>query len=375
MSKKSGKEVVRASDKKQKWSKKSKIIAGSIIGVSALATAVVLVLVFVFDIGPVKPIPSTEEQARVVGTVAGFEVRYEELRYITLLHKAALDEKYGKYETLDESVKSEYSAVLKSRVLEDIKKNYAILSLCEKYGVDIDSKEAKNFVDDSISAFVDEIGGKKKYKEWLEQNNLTDAFLRLMYKVSYLETALVDKLVEGGKEIKYNDDNLEEFVNYVMEDDRYVKVIHAYYPKDWSYSNGRTAKGWAEQTAAALSAADSDEERFSVMSSAIGQAPFVAGYSVTGSDYYITVGQMHIDYENVAFSLEKYEASTVLELDEGYYVIMRVPKVKTEVGRRAGELLRNYQYATLKTLTNDQMSKLTFEGNQYFRTLKLSKIK
>ena len=57
--------------------------------------ALVLVLVMIFSASCSGAIKSTDEQARVVGTCGGNDVRYEELRYITLTCKAALADKYG----------------------------------------------------------------------------------------------------------------------------------------------------------------------------------------------------------------------------------------------------------------------------------------
>ena len=375
MSNKNSNAVSQIAAKKTIMPKNKKAIAAWIIGAAALATAIVLVLVFAFDLGPVRPIESTEEQARVVGTVAGFEVRYEELLYVTSINRVSLDVKYGKYDTLSADDKKAYDDELKALVMDDIKSNYAILSLCREYGVDTDSKEARDFVNDSIESLVDEIGGKGKYREWLEKNHLTDAFLRLMYKVSYLEGALVQKLTEGGKEIKYSEANLGEFVNFVLEDESYVKVIHAFYPKDWSYSNGKSAQQNAAAAFEEIQSAVTKSDRFSKMKSAIGQAPFVSGYSVMGSDYYVTYGQMHEDYESIAFSLGEYEASSVLELEEGYYILMSVPKEKDEIGPRAVEFLTNYRYAVLKRLADEEREQISFVGNEYFGTLELANIK
>ena len=80
-----------------KWFTKKKIIAASVVGV-VLVAAVILAVVLAFNW--IRPIESSEEEARVVGTVGDFEVRYEELRYITLLHKASLDAEIGKYDEL-----------------------------------------------------------------------------------------------------------------------------------------------------------------------------------------------------------------------------------------------------------------------------------
>lgn len=355
------------------WSKKKKT-AATIIGVAALATVVVLVLIFVFDLGPVVPIQSTEEEAAVVGSVAGFEVRYEELRYVVTINQRELDQKYGKYETLDGDKKAQYEAEFNENVLDDIKSNYVILSLCQEYGIDTDSRDADKYVNGAVRDFVDEIGGKKQYKAWLKKNNMTDALLRLVYKVSYLEGEIVKELEARGEEIKYNEDNLGDFVNFVLNDESYVKVIHAYYPKDWKYSDGRGSLAHAEDELAKLNAAKSDAERFSIMKSAIGNAPFVAGYSVMGSDYYITYGQMNEKYENIAFSLGEYESSEILELEEGYYILMRVPKEKDQIGPRANEFLTYYKYAVLKQLADAHKDSIELVGNDYFKTLDLLNI-
>ncbi len=367
--------VKKTEDKKGKkqWSTKKKVALGILIA-AAIAAVVFAVLVFVFDLGPVTPIESSEEDARVVGRCAGFEVRYEELRYVTHLHRASLDKEYGKYSELDEDGKAKYEEMLRDRVSRDLRNNYAVLSLCQKYGVDIDSKEAKAYVNDSIKSFVDEVGGKKQYKTWLEENKLTDALLRLMYKVAYLETALVDKLTEEGKEIKYSTSNLDDFVEFMMKDESYVKVIHAYYPYDFEYKDGKSANTAAEEALAAILAAENDEERLDLMKSAIGRAPFVPGYSTTGNDYYITLGQMHVNYENVAFSLAEYEVSSILELEEGCYILMRVPKVRDEVAPRAYEFIDQYRYAVVKRMADEQKELIKFEGDRLYITLTLAEI-
>ena len=377
---KSSKAVARVTDEKKgkkQLSTKKKIALGILIA-AALAAVIFVVLIFVLDLGPVTAIESSEEDARIVGECAGFDVRYEELRYVTHMHRASLDKEYGRYADLDEDGRASYEAELCERVSKDLRNNYAVLSLCSQYGVDIDSKEARNYVNDAINDLVDEIGGKKMYKDWLSQNNLTDSFLRLMYKVAYLETVLVEELTATGEEIEYSTANLDDFVAYIMEDESYVKVIHAYYPNEFDYTKdkkeGNNARETADNVLSAILAAGNDEDRFDLMMSSIGAAPFVAGYSTTGSDYYVTYGQMHADYESIAFSLSEYEVGSVLELDEGCYIIMRVPKVRDEVAPRAYELIDQYRYAVLKRMTDKQRESICFVGNSLFESLTLAEI-
>ncbi len=370
------KKAVRAAkpEKRQTLNKNKKIAIG-IISAGALALAVFAVLVFVFDLGPIREIKSSEEEARVIGQCGGYDVRYEELRYLTLLYRAELDGELGEYSTLSEAGRAEYEKSLESRVLTEIKNRYAVLSLCEKYEIDTNSSEARKYVRDSIESLVDELGGKDKYVSWLEKSNLTDTLVRSIYKAEYLETVLLEELTKRGDEIKYSDSNLDDFVKFIMEDESYVKVIHAYYPKEHDYLDTKDMKERAENALAQIKSAENDEDRLSYMKSAIGQAPFVPGYSVTGSDYYITYGQMNEKYESVAYSLEEYGVGGVLELEEGYYIIMRVPKVRDEVAPRAYELIDQYRYAVLKRLTDAQKDSMSFAGNDHFKGIELIEIK
>ncbi len=362
------------SEKKPSLNKNKKIAIG-IISAGALALAVFAVLVFVFDLGPIREIKSSEEDARVIGECGGYDVRYEELRYLTLLYRAELDGEMGEYSTLSETGRAEYEKALESRVLTEIKNRYAVLSLCDKYDIDTNSSEARSYVRDSIESLVNELGGKDEYIAWLEENNLTDVLLRAVYKTEYLESLLLEELTEKGEEIKYSTSNLDDFVKFIMEDESYIKVIHAYYPKEHQYIDTSGMKERAENALAQIKSAKNDEDRLSYMNSAIGQAPFVAGYSVTGSDYYITYGQMNEKYERIAYSLDEYAVGEVLELEEGYYIIMRVPKVRDEVAPRAYELIDQYRYAVLKQLVDEQKDNISFDGNDHFKSIDLIEIK
>lgn len=364
---------------KNSWWTKKRIVAVSVATAAVIAFAVFLVFVFVFELGPVRPIESTEEEAAAVGECGGYEVRYEELRYITAMNRATLDEKYGKYDTLDAQTQEIYREELRSGVLDDIKSNYVVLSLCEEYGIDVNSSEAKEYVNDKIQDLVEEErlnGSVREYKKWLADNGLTDAFLRLLYRVDYLEGELLDKFVEDKIGIEYDNKNKAEFVDYVMNGGEYVKTIHAFYP--FEHPTGKVGYNAAKNASDALERLTmivNDGERYSLMKSEIGRAPFVQGFSVTGSDFYFTYGQMDERYETVAFSLDIYEVGEIVMTEDGYYVIMRVPMDRDEIGLRVSDLLLQYQYAVLKRACDIQKGEISFVGNEYFNSLDLVLIK
>lgn len=366
-----------------KWWTKKKIIAASVVGVVAIA-AIIFVAVMAFN--RIAPIESTEEEARAVGTVGGFEVRYEELRYITLLHKASLDAELGKYDSLDESGKAEYEEKLNGRVMADIENNYVILSLCEKYGIKTDSYAAKKYVDDSIKNVVktDFDGSVEKYKDWLEENNITDSVLRLLFKVEFLEGELLDYVDENNMGIEYDEQNLPEFIEYVMDSEDWIRTVHIFYPRkltntDW-YSEEYLASynGLAmAQTARdnVVSSSWKDEERVDTMYSEIGRAPMIQGISTTGNGSYFTWGQMGDEYESAAFALDEYGVSEVVEAEDGYFVIMRLQKEESDVKAQVEILLSYYRYAVLKEQMDAEEELLSFEGNEYFGSFELVDVK
>lgn len=376
------KQIAKISNKKDEagakfvWTKKRKIAAG-IIGAGVLSLIIFAIIIFVFDLGPLRETPRSEEEARVVGECEGYEVYYDELRYITLLFREELDAKYGKYDTLSSEKKAEYEAELDLIVREEIKRNYVILSLCEKYGVDTDSSEARSYVKEAIEDLVDELESRDKYAEWLKTNNLTDALVRFIYKTDYLEKALLEQLTRSGEVVEFTAANLDDFVSFVMEEEIYAKVIHVYYPREhFLYTDrGTSMEKEVSRALQKINSATSDSERYNAMKSLIGNAPYVQGYSVEGIGSYITYGQMHEDFEKAAFELKDWECSDVIELEEGCYIIMRMPKVRDEVARKSYELVEYYRYAVLKQLKDAKQDDITFNGNDYFNGINLIDIK
>lgn len=370
-----------------KWWTKKKIIAASVVSVVVIA-AIILALVLAFNW--VRPIESTEEEARVVGTVGNFEVRYEELRYITLLHKASLDSELGKYDELDAEGKAEYERLLEERVMADIKNNYVILSLCDEYGIKTDSYAANSYVNDGIKNVVktDFGGSMDKYKEWLKKNNITDSVLRLIFRVEFLEGELYNYVVENSTEIEYDEQNLPEFIEYVMDSEDWIRTVHVFYPIDdqglyneeylatnynLSSYDGRVMAQAARDTV--VTSYWTDEVRMDTMYSEIGRAPLIQGISTTGNGSYFTYGQMGDKYEAAAFALEEYGVSDVIETEDGYFVIMRLLKQEDDVKAQAEILLGYYRYAVLKELMDAEEEALTFTGNEYFNSFELVEVK
>jgi hypothetical protein len=315
-----------------------------------------------------------------VGSIVGYDVKYEELRYITLLHRQSLDTKLGKYDTLDSEGKAEYKKELEARVLNDIKSNYVIFSLCDDYKIDTDSKDVKNYVQEKIEELVetDFKGDFEKYKEWLKQNNITDAFYRLTVKAYYLEQKLYDHFVENKIGIKYDEQSRDKLVDHIMAEEgtEWIRTIHIFYPKKHDYFDVKQSESLARSAYESLIAIEDDAERLYLMEKVlIAKAPPVEGVSTTDNGFYFTVGAMGDEYEKAAFSLDPYAVSEVVETELGYYVIMRVPMEKDHLKVMSNDLLEQYRYSSLKKHMDAKEEKISFKGNEYFESIDLTQIK
>ncbi len=358
--------------------KKKRIILVTCITVAAIIAATLIGLL-VWHLVRVRPIKRTDEQAEVVGQVGDYDIYYDEFSYLVSIHKADIEYRYG---TVNWEGSSDFASKCKEYViqdvLEDIEKNYIVLTLCEQNGIDTDSKQINREVNDQIKTIIKEdFGGKKSaYKEWLAENNLSDAYYRLVWKVTLLEEDLLDKLIEDGEHIEYSEKNIPDFVEYAKENDEFMCTTHVYYPKWYTdYKRDESGKvvsylkNVAEKTsslanaaAQALSEITDDSQRYTAINEYIGScAYYVEDITMANTDaVYFTRGLMGEEYESAVESLDEYGTSGVVETEDGYFVIMRLPKDEDYIDKYAEDLLNKYQISKLLLLEDQLAGELEF---------------
>lgn len=134
--------------------KKKRIILVSVIILAAVLVAVCTALI-VWQVVRVKPVKRTDEQSRVVGHVGKYDIHYDEFSYLVRLHGADVEYKYGEIDWASgSSAAVKYTEYVEKKVLEDIKKNYTVLTLCEQYGIDTDSKEINKEINEKIKQII-----------------------------------------------------------------------------------------------------------------------------------------------------------------------------------------------------------------------------
>ena len=109
-----------------------------------------------------------DKDKTVVGTCAGYDVLYEELRFVAL----SVREQSGEL-TADE---------LKQAVAEQIAADYAVLTAAKTYFPDLtlESAEIRDAVDAAVKEAIEEYGSKSAYRSFLKEHHLTENYARLL---------------------------------------------------------------------------------------------------------------------------------------------------------------------------------------------------
>ncbi|MGM9683552.1 MAG: peptidylprolyl isomerase [Eubacteriales bacterium] len=311
--------------------------------------------------GEIKPIESSEQDLTVVGTVAGYDVPYEELRFVVLTNRNLIEQKYGDDALETSSTDFEtYRAMLEESVYENIKSNYAVLDMCAEVGISPDDRTLQDAVAEKINELADELGGARKYREYLAQNNMTDRFFRFNTLVDLMQNELYHVYTDDLGIISNDDDELYELIKK-----EFIRTEHIYISK----SNGRSD---AENRAAieeAYARVCADED-FLALADEYGEDPDM------GQDgLYIIKGYMSETYENAAFSLDIGEYSGIIEDDSGYYIIRRTKPDTLYLLTNFDMLADRYKHYTFIAMIDKTAASLSFTLNDYGASLELLDIK
>ena len=300
-------------------------------------------------------IKSTKEEARVVGTCAGYDVRYEELRHLALTHMAEMKAEYG--ENIFESEEADsYEAELEARVENSLCQTYAILDVCEKAGVKRSDRQTKNEVNEDIKATVLALGGTEAYEAYLAESGMTDA-------VNRLYTAIVSCQYRYYDEVAF--DELEkEAYDAVLSGEGFIRVRSIFVRNDAGEDVEKNR-------------ADAEYVRAEIMGGKPLESFIGSKYNqdLSECDYYFPRGYMDSAYEQIAFSLEIGEVGQVLETDEGFYVIQRHAPEEGYFQNNMETLIDKYIVGKINLSFETHAKTLCFEKNEYGASLVLTEIR
>ena len=351
---------------KRPMSKKKKIAV--IASISAVAAVVIGVIVGV-AVSNWDEYRQISADRKTVATCNGYEIPYEELRFVTLFYKDMLADKYGKDIWSDPAKAEEHRAELESLVKENLNENYVVLTTCESLSIPTESREMDEYVDDQMKILRDEIGSTKEYKAWLDEHWMTEHYLRFSIGVSYLESATYYTLLDNNL-YAFRQDNIDEFKTYVETSDNYVRTIHVFIENvEGEDRDANFAE--AKRISDSLRAVSDPEERFKLMTDYIGSSTNDDLYSVSGHGYYFTQGEMDEEYERASFGLDIWDVSEPVVCSGGNFIIMRLAPEADYIEKNAQTLLNNYHSVALGMYQDQYRKDCVVEFNEYGQSIDL----
>lgn len=148
-----------------------------------------------------KPVPSTEEEKKTVFTLGEYEVPYELFRTFFLTDKEEIDG--GDDSVWLGSSAAEYREKAIAQILPQIAEIYAMFTLCDVNGVDINADEIDEEIERMVTlsveggAFEGELvkghGSYDAYLDYLKSIHMNDSVSRLIMRYSLCEGELLTK--------------------------------------------------------------------------------------------------------------------------------------------------------------------------------------
>lgn len=331
---------------------------------TALCRIVLLLLALVLMCGTFtacsasRPIKSTEQELKVVATCAGYDILYDELRYITLAYRDEYTAKYGADTWTDETKISTYLPQLTEEIIEALKINAAILSVCAEFGISAEDQDILTAVQTEMDEMIEMLGGRSAYKQMLEEMYMTDRFVRYTLATDLCESALNKTLSEAELIIA----NELDFMDYAMQDTNMCATYHIFIGNDEGDSIEEN-RATAEEVHAMLTSGTDIKQLIG--------SKYNEDVTAPSTPYYFMKTEYDERYESAAFALEIGEISEVVETDDGFYIIVRQPLSESYIAANLTELFQRYQYAQVESILADERAALTVEWTDYGRSLDL----
>ena len=304
----------------------------------------------------VKEIKSTDEEAKVVGSCGDHDIRYEELRYLTMGFKAELQSKYGEYIFDSADTGAQYEERLWEMVAEALIENYSLVDACAERGIKTNSKTTKKEVKEYVKESVDACGDFDAYKAYLADNYMTDWVFRLNTAILSCQGQYYDLLSEELHKESYD---------AVMAGEGIIRCMSIFVKNDPGESaeeNRKIAQDVRDQVASGKA----------LLESFIGKS---CNQDTSNCDYYFMRGYFVEEYENAAFDLEIGEVSEVVEVSDGFYVIQRMETDPSYISNHVENLQIQYYLSIMEEETNRIAESLSVQFNEYGKSIVLWSMK
>lgn len=254
-----------------------------------------------------------------------YPVTYDEFRYFQLSYKDYFDDGNETYWTTSPDMIER----AKKLTVDEIMRNHAVLSECEKYGISL-TEEEKEENDRATAELVAGFGSREIFDQALAVYYMTEYF----YNYFQVEiSALYNKLEAYYKESKMiltEDADIRAMLNT----DDFIRAKHILILND-AGDDTEENRNKAEDLLGRLEAGEDFDTLMKEFSEDTGLEAYPDGY-------YFFRGEMDENFENAAFALAEGEMSDIVESAYGYHIILRCPKENTYMDENYNDIRQEY---------------------------------
>lgn len=326
----------------------------------------VLVLLIAFVIFAVKHAVNKYQEEQYLAnygqaaiTVGEYTVNYDLYRYFYLNYR---DELRASHTDANGNIHTAaLDADIRSRIAEAVCGLYGTVSLADDYGItpsDGDVRAAAVEYVDAIKAYHKE--NKLDFNGELADNYMTEEIFVFLMSLDSLEDKLFAALVSDGGAIEDNDEKLLE----ILAGDDFVRAKQIFIEND----KGETVE---ENRAIA-------EEALAAYRDGVSFDTLIGRYSedlaMPADGYYFTHMEMIEAFENAAFALQDGEVSPVVESEDGFHILLRLPKDAAYLQENFEDLKSQYQTSAFYRMIDARSASLRATETAYVRGLSYEEI-
>ena len=296
------------------------------------------------------------EMERCVAVCNGYDVLYEELRFVVMTQKGEFAERYGTDVFSTPENIEKYRSEFEAAVTERLKENYAVLAACAHYlpDLELDDDAIETAVDQMMESTIAQMGGQSIFDEYADMNFTTEHFMRFTLAVYEMEKMLLRELAARGE--FFSEAQMTEFSEW-LNNGNCVYVQHLFIRNDAGESV-ESNRATAQEARQKLLSGEAG------INTLVGNATYNQDPTNT-TPYYLVKDVYDKALENAALALtDEGSISEIVETDEGFYIFVRMKDEQNTLESKLSELLSSYQWAHTERIKETFRASLDFEWKE-----------
>lgn len=328
-----------------------------IAAILLLVIAAVVVFAVIYAVNKYEEEQYRETFGQSAIEVGGYTVTYDLYRYFYLNYrdemKASFTDDDGNTDT------SALDRAIREQIEEAVCGLYGSISLAGDYGLTLSDGDVKAAAIEYVDAVKAYYETEAAYEKELEANYMTDKVFELLMSVDCLEDKLFLALVSDGGEIEDNDERLmEKFLG-----DDFVRAKQVFIEND---------EGESIEENRALAERVLEEYRDGATFDSL--IRHSEDFSMPPDGYYFTYLEMVEEFERAAFALRDGEVSDVVESEDGFHIIYRLPKDEKYLQDNFSDLKSQYQTSAFYKMIDERSAILRATETEFVRGLSYGEI-